>query len=442
MVKNMEKFKFQENGFAIAGKPDEGAVQQMHRCLSDGRAKEGALMADHHLGYSMPVGGVIAYENAVSPSGVGFDIGCGNVAMRTGFKADSLRKNIGSVMDKVYHSLSFGIGRKNKETPEGSLIDLLWEDQRWKDPLPKKFRQLAEQQLGTIGSGNHYVDLFTDELDQVWIGVHFGSRGFGHKIATHFLKKGGYVDDMHSHAVVFDLNSSIGEEYWRAMELAGHYAMAGRDWVSRKVASLLHTGIHQVISNHHNFAWKETINGEERVVIRKGATPNYPGQLSFIGGSMGTNSYVLEGVYEETESDLLLNSTVHGAGRKMGRRQAKGKSRWAALSRISNGDLKHLRENLSPEQEELIREYEIGGEIDRKIEVLIRPGLVSQDMMNQAIMKAQVELRGAGTDESPHCYKDIQEVLKNQGSTVKIVHTLKPVGVAMAGHNEYDPFKD
>lgn len=400
----------------VWGPPDSGAVGQIKTCLADPNAAAGALMGDHHLGYSMPIGGVIAYHEMVSPSGVGYDIACGNKAVRLDVKADDVRKDSGKIMDMIYREISFGVGRKNQEEVDHALFD----DDAWDlvDGLRirvnkcRDLKQLARQQLGTVGSGNHYVDLFVDEQDRVWCGVHFGSRGLGHKLAKFFVDKGGGADGMHVPAVVFHERSHLGESYIRCMDLAGRYAYAGRDWVCTKVARLLKTKIVEEVHNHHNFAWKErhTIDGHELDVwgVRKGATPAFPGQRGFVGGSMGDISVILEGV-ESEDSAAALHSTVHGAGRVMSRTQAAGKKRW-----------------------------------DKKARGFVRKseGMISRSMMNAWVKKAGVELRGAGTDESPHCYKRLPEVLAAHGDTVKIIHTLTPIGVAMAGEDEFDPYKD
>jgi tRNA-splicing ligase RtcB len=188
------------------------------------------------------------------------------------------------------------------------------------------------------------------------------------------------------------------------MHLAGAYAYAGRDWVCQRVARILGAEIMEEVHNHHNFAWRETHQGEELWVVRKGATPAFPGQKGFVGGTMGEKSVILEGV-ENASAKHSLYSTVHGAGRVMGRMEAKGKT-------------------------------------DRKTGEILRPGKVSHAMMQEWVSRARVELRGAGLDESPHCYKRLDEVLAEHGDSVRILHTLTPVGVAMAGANEFDPYKD
>ena len=387
------------DGIPVWGSPvDVGALSQIKTCAKT--ASHVALMADHHKGYAVPIGGVVAYEGKVSPSGVGFDIGCGNKAALLDIPADDVRRNIKTIMDDVWKNLEFGIGRNNETRVEHELFD----DETWKMKPVKQIKQMAQNQLGTIGSGNHYVDLFADELDRVWVGVHFGSRGLGHKTASYFLEMGGAKDGMDVPPLVLDAGSALGEDYIACMTLAGRYAYAGRNWVCGEVARLLGANILEEVHNHHNYAWQETHGGRDLWVVRKGATPAFPGQKGFVGGSMGDKSVILEGV-DSAESKEALYSTVHGAGRVMSRTAARGK-------------------------------------INRKTGAVISPGAVSREMMNAWIRKQGVELRGAGTDESPHCYKRLPEVLTHHGASVRILHTLTPLGVAMAGENEVDPYKD
>jgi tRNA-splicing ligase RtcB len=265
-------------------------------------------------------------------------------------------------------------------------------------------KEMAHQQLGTVGSGNHYIDLFTDEEDRVWIGCHFGSRGLGHKIATYFLKAAGASDGIDAEPSVLPVGSSLGSEYLAAMHLAGAYAYAGRDWVCARVAAILGASGMEEVHNHHNFAWLEEHGGEQLWVVRKGATPAFPGQRGFVGGSLGEQSVILEGV-ENADAKYSLYSTVHGAGRAMGRMEAKGT-------------------------------------FDRKTGAVKRPGRVSQEMLDGWIQRAGVELRGAGLDESPDCYKRLDSVLAACADSVRILHRLTPVGVAMASAREFDPYKD
>ena len=280
----------------VWGDPQENAVLQMKNCA--GEAESCALMADHHLGYAVPIGGVIAYQGRVSPSGVGFDIACGNKAVRLDCDHGDVRKNIPSIMDEIWKSLSFGVGRVNRESVDHDLFD---DDPAWKIPAAERLKPVARKQLGTIGGGNHYVDLFSDERERIWAGVHFGSRGLGHKLATHFIKAGGGKNGMHVDPVLLDVETELGAEYVACMKLAGRYAYAGRDWVCGKVASILGAEIREEVHNHHNFAWEEEHDGRRLWVVRKGATPAFPGQKGFVGGSMGDRSVILEGVDSERE---------------------------------------------------------------------------------------------------------------------------------------------
>ena len=394
-------------GVPVWGEPLDNAVRQIVNCARD--ADYTALMADHHLGYAMPIGGVAAYRDKISPSGVGYDISCGNKAVMLDASADLVRSNIAEIMDEIYQTLSFGIGRKNEETVKHAMFN---DDPAWDVDVARNLRSLAQSQLGTIGSGNHYVDLFLDEEERVWCGVHFGSRGLGHKLATHFIKAGGGKEGVDVDPVLLPTDSQLGAEYIACMKLAGRYAYAGRDWVCDKVASLLHCRIVDEIHNHHNFAWQEEHFGAALWVVRKGATPAFPGQRGFIGGSMGDCSVIVEGV-EGEDSVKSMYSTVHGAGRVMSRTAAASKRRW-----------KRARRGASKKQ------------------VQLKQGAISREMMMTWVAGMGVELRGAGTDESPHCYKRLPEVLEYHASSIRILHTLRPIGVAMAGADEFDPFRD
>src|SRR5260221_4180973 len=303
----------------VWGPADEGALSQIKTWAKS--ADKVALMADHHKGYAVPIGGVVAYKDKVSPSGVGYDIGCGNKAVLLDIPGSAIRENISKIMDDVFSTISFGIGRTNQEEVDHPLFD----NPAWRIEAVRPLKQMAREQVGTVGSGNHYVDLLTDERDRVWIGVHFGSRGLGHKIATWFLKRAGAKDGMDVDPCVIDANGDLGEQYIQCMRLGGDYAYAGRDWVCGRVGQLLGTSILEEVHNHHNFAWRETHDGEEYWVVRKGATPAFPGQIDFGGGTMGETCVILEGI-ENEEAKHSLYSTVHGAGRVMGRMEARGKT--------------------------------------------------------------------------------------------------------------------
>ncbi len=377
---------------------DPASLAQIRLCARG--AAYAALMADHHKGYAVPIGGVVAYQNAISPSGVGYDIACGNKAVRLDIPAAEVRADISRIMDLIWEHIAFGIGRQNDARVDHPLFN----DEAWTLKPLAGLKNTARQQLGTVGSGNHYVDIFVDEQERVWVGVHFGSRGLGHKTATYFLRAGGARDGMDVEPLVLPLGTSLGDDYLAAMHLAGRYAYAGRDWVCAEVARLLGAHILEEVHNHHNFAWQEEHFGQTWWVVRKGATPAFPGQRGFVGGSMGDISVILEGI-ESEEAQTALHSTVHGAGRVMSRTAARGK-------------------------------------INRKTGAVIKPGLVTPEMMHAWVQRAGVTLRGAGTDESPHAYKRLPEVLAHHAGSIRILHTLTPIGVAMAGEDEYDPYKD
>src|ERR671914_2453118 len=284
------------------GRIDERSLKQLERCMEAGDAEFGVLCADHHPGYSQPIGGGIAYEGYVSPSGVGYDIGCGNKAVRTELTRPDLEAlgGVESVMREIVRRISFGMGVAAQERVEHPVLERI----RAADFAPqRKLAGLAESQLGTVGSGNHFVNVFEDEEGFVWVGVHFGSRGFGHKTASGFLALAqGLAFDaraseggMDAPPVLFPVGSELGEAYVPAMELALEYAYAGRDVVVDKALDILGATATHTVHNNHNFGAREEHFGRTYWVIRKGCTPARPGQEGFVGGSMGDESVILEG---------------------------------------------------------------------------------------------------------------------------------------------------
>ena len=392
--------------YTTYGELDPEALKQLARCTAAGTgAVRAALMPDHHVGYSMPIGGVVAYRGKVSPSGVGYDIGCGNKAVELDLLASEVQPLIKGYMDDIWRDISFGMGGQSKSRDAKAAFDALDDDPGWKVEACQSLRELARSQLGTVGAGNHFVDVLRGACDDsVWVGVHFGSRGFGHKLATHFVKAGGGRDGFHTEPVLFDAESDLGAQYVAAMRLAGRYAHMGRDWVCGRVAELMGAGILGEVHNHHNFAWYEEQDGEMLWVHRKGATPAWPGQTGFVGGSMGDPSYIVIGNDLPASRDSL-QSTVHGAGRAMSRREAAGKWRWR-----KRPDGRRHREQVSE-------------------------GKVTPAMLREAVVeKAGVELRGGGLDEAPQAYKRIEEVVgaHERSGAIGIINKLLPMGVAMA----------
>src|SRR6266576_3664219 len=389
----------------IFGEHDEATIKQIETCVAAG-GERAVLCADGHKGYAQPIGGVVAYKNKISLSGVGFDIACGNLAIRTDINLSQIRSSVEKIMDDIVGEISFGIGRTSKTRIDHELF----EDPAWQLAPMGGLKKAAADQLGTVGGGNHYVDLFADEQDRIWVGVHFGSRGLGHKTATHFLKAAGGKDGMDVAPTVVEETSEIGRDYLAGMHLAGRYAYAGREAVARHVVrGILGAQIAEEVHNHHNFAWRERHNSEDYWVVRKGATPAFPGQKGFVGGSMGDDAVIIQGVASDSAEvrDLqarALYSTVHGAGRVMSRTAAAGK-------RTRRGKV-------------------------------TKPGAISREMMLEWVAQKGVVLRGGGADESPHVYRRLPEVLAAQGPTVEVLHVLHPLVVVMAGAEEFDPYKD
>ncbi|MGY3590000.1 tRNA-splicing ligase RtcB [Bradyrhizobium sp. USDA 4341] len=380
--------RFKNAPLTVYGEHDPATIKQMRNCMAVGNVVSGVICADGHLGYAQPVGGVIAYEKQISISGVGFDIGCGNMAARLDVRFDDIRATVPTIIRDVAKVISFGIGRKNIEKVEHALFD---DGDAWRESDMEAYRQKAIGQLGSVGSGNHYVDLMRDEAGFVWIGVHFGSRGLGHTSATRYLKAAGGKDGMNVPPAIVDEDSELGRRYIAAMQLAGRYSYAGREWVVDRVRQIIGGKVTDSVHNHHNYAWRETHDGRDLWVVRKGATPAFPGQRGFVGGSMGDDAVILEGV-DSPEAKASLYSTVHGAGRLFGRNEAKRR--------------------------------------------------FTREEMDRWLNERGVTLVGADLDESPMAYRRLPEVLARHAGTVKVLHTLRPFAVAMAGEGEFDPFKD
>lgn len=402
---------------------DEATLQQMQTCLRDERAAHGALMADNHRGYSMPIGGVVGYRRAVSLTGAGVDIGCGNNAAMTSLTARDLgvdRERLGRermpeverIMDEVVRRIRFGVGTASHLGKDHPLLD----DPRWTvTPFIADLHALARDQMGTVGGGNHYVDLLLDQQDRVWVANHFGSRGLGFKTFQAFMNLAHnrahddrpMKEDMMAPGTVLDMDRPLGQDYWTAMELAGDYARHGRRLVIEEVSRILGAQVLDTVEANHNLSWRETHDvgqgSEELIVARKGATPAAPGQLGFVGGSMGDDAVIIRGL-DTPAARAGLRSAMHGAGRQLSRTQAAGKMNYRTRTRDG--------------------------------------GAVTAEAMQQWIGSRGVVLRGGDTDESPQAYKRLSDVVAAHQGTVEVVHTLRPIGVAMAGRGDHDPYKD
>jgi tRNA-splicing ligase RtcB len=277
----------------------------------------------------------------------------------------------------------------------------------------------------------------------VWVGVHFGSRGFGHRTASGFLALAqglpfegrAHEGEMDSPPVLFEIDSELGESYIAAMELAGEYAYAGRDVVVAKVLEILGARAEHEVHNHHNFAWKEVHGGRTYWVVRKGCTPARPGQEGFVGGSMGDESVILEGG-ESAENEEALYSTVHGAGRVMSRSQAAGRVRRRKRFVCRNRDCDRLTDG-GP-----CPEHPDAGVMRTTVTEQVRPGLVDWRAVQERLRAQGIVLVGGGADEAPEVYKRLPEVLAAHADTIRVKHTLRPLGVAMAGRDVHDPYKD
>jgi tRNA-splicing ligase RtcB len=391
------------------GEVDERSLAQLKTCMVES-AEYGVLCGDHHPGYSQPIGGVVAYRDHISVSGVGYDIGCGNLAIRTNLRGPL---DYSTLADEVEDKIAFGMGRKNESPVHNSVLAGIEEAGFVRQ---RGLRELATSQLGTVGAGNHYVDIFEDEQSMVWIGVHSGSRGFGHKTASGFLSlaAGGRFEDkgkdtgMDGPPVLLDIHTEIGRDYIEAMNLAGAYAGANRAEIGVRVLQIMGAEPVDEVHNHHNFAWREEHFGEDFWVIRKGSTPNRPGQRSFVGASMGEPSVILIGLDTQQNTDAL-HSTVHGAGRVMGRREAKGRTKYNKETGVTR---------------------------------VIHKGKIDMVAVRADMASSRIELRGADADEAPGVYKRLKDVLVSHAGTVDVEHWLQPKVVVMAGPRVRDPYKD
>lgn len=373
---------------------DSASIAQMQAAARLPIARKGALMPDAHVGYGLPIGGVLATENAVIPYAVGVDIACRMRITIFDMGEKAIKKHNNLLKDALKEETRFGAGAKF-ERGNLSQHDVLDSPDWNATSLLKSLVDTAYTQLGTSGGGNHFVEwgTFTLEKPDSMLGIdeagtylallsHSGSRAVGFKIANHYSKLAmqlqPHLPKEVKHLAWLDMDSELGQEYWLSMQLAGAFAQANHIVIHERIAK--HTGFSVLAAteNHHNFAWIEEIDGKPLVVHRKGATPAGKDTLGIIPGSMGDPGYVVRGKGNEDS----LNSASHGAGRKMSRRQAK--------KNVSRGE------------------------------------------MLSYLKPRKIELIGGGLDESPHAYKSIKRVMDAQEDLVEVVGEFMPRIVRMA----------
>lgn len=373
---------------------DHNALEQMGNAVQLPVAVRGALMPDAHMGYGLPIGGVLATQNAVIPYAVGVDIACRMKLSVFDMPLHTLKGEQKRLANAIERETRFGMGakfnRSQRRDHEVMLAD--WE----RDPVTRRLKDKAWTQLGTSGSGNHFVEFGELEILDDALGLakgrylallsHSGSRGVGAAVASHYSK---LAMELHPelpkelrHLAWLDLESDAGEAYWHAMSLMGEYAAANHALIHKHISKTLGTKVLLDVENHHNFAWKEWHEGKELIVHRKGSTPAGEGVLGVIPGSMGAPGFVVRG----NGVDASLHSAAHGAGRQMSRRQAIKSFTWSDVKR-------YLKER-------------------------------------------DVTLLSAGLDEVPMAYKDIHQVMAAQADLVDVLARFDPRLVKMAPAGE------
>jgi tRNA-splicing ligase RtcB len=375
---------------------DYEALMQMEKACLLPVSVAGALMPDAHVGYGLPIGGVLATENAVIPYAVGVDIACRMKMTVLDIPARDLEQKQDRLTRAIEAETRFGVGANFKERRAHDVLDADWSV----SPITKQNKDRAWSQLGTSGSGNHFVEfgLFTAHTringlepgTYVALLSHSGSRGTGAAVCDHYSKlavtKFPDLPNELKRLAWLSLDSQEGREYWDAMELMGRYAAANHTCIHRHVAEHLGAAVLLDLENHHNFAWKEkhVIDGVEREVVvhRKGATPAGAGVLGIIPGSMATPGYVVSG----KGNPESLNSASHGAGRAMSRKAANEKFNWKDVNRF--------------------------------------------------LKQQGVTLISAGLDEVPMAYKNIREVMAAQRDLVTVLGEFMPRLVKMAPSGE------
>ncbi len=370
---------------------DYASHAQMRQACAVPVARGAALMPDAHVGYGLPIGGVLALENAVIPYAVGVDIACRMKLSILDTPAASLVTKFESYKSAIERGTRFGIGSEHETPQDHPVMDEDWQITR----ITREHKDKARRQLGTSGSGNHFVEfgvvtlperdeqLGLDAGEYVALLSHSGSRGTGSSVCDTYsniararLPKA-YTEL--GRLAWLSLDSDAGQEYWAAMNLMGDYAAANHDVIHRLVTKFLGARIVTGVENHHNFAWKEQHGGRELIVHRKGATPAGKGVLGVIPGSMATPAYVVRG----KGNPLSLNSASHGAGRRKSRTQARDNYSFRAVQM----------------------------DLDKK----------------------GIHILSAGSDEVPGVYKDIETVMAQQQDLVKVIARFDPRIVKMSG---------
>ncbi|TAE79318.1 MAG: RtcB family protein [Bacteroidetes bacterium] len=394
--KDVETITLNENPntYSIFGAEniEQGAINQMEVAMKLPVTVAGALMPDAHQGYGLPIGGVLATRNAIIPYGVGVDIGCRMALSIYDIPENHFIENEVKYKRELIAWTKFGAGAgwHGKYRAEHAILDHSAFNMI---PLAKELHQKAVEQLGTSGGGNHFVEFGVIEFEHddeklnikqgkyLALLTHSGSRGFGATIAGHYTRLAKEICKLPKEAAnlaYLDMNSAEGQEYWMAMNLAGDYASACHEVIHERLTKAIGGEVLARIENHHNFAWKETWNGEEVIVHRKGATPASKDVMGIIPGSMTAPGFLVRGKGEVN----AINSASHGAGRQMSRTQA-----------IKN---------------------------------------ISKEEMRKVLKVHGVTLIGAGLDEAPMAYKNIETVMASQKDLVDVIAKFTPKMVRMA----------